>query len=202
MMEVAASDASIGIAGPLVYHHDEPDVIQSAGGEMSRFWRASHYRQNERDDGRLTEPRSVQWISGCALLVRRDIVTGVGALDERFFVYWEETEWCIRAGRAGWRILNVPLARVWHKGVQRESRPKPAVTYYTTRNHLLALSAHGAPLSARLLAWGQIMRTLTSWTLRPKWRERRAHRDAMWRGVTDYLHSRWGPMSAHEPRRK
>lgn len=194
LIGVAASDASIGIAGPLVYHHDEPDVIQSAGGEINRFWQASHYRQNKRDDGSLAGPRTVQWISGCAILVRRDVVTEVGALDERFFIYWEETEWCIRAGLAGWRIVNVPGARIWHKGVQRDYRPKPSVTYYTTRNHLLALSAHRAPVSARLIVWAQIVRTLMSWTLKPKWREKRPHRDAMWRGVMDYLHGRWGPM--------
>ena len=195
LVEVGERDRGIGILGPLVYHHDEPDVIQSAGGQLSPRWEESHVGQNERDTGRFREPRPVNWISGCAILVRREVIDAVGGLDERFFIYWEETEWCIRAAKAGWGIVHVPAAKVWHKGVQRDYRPRPSVTYYSTRNRLLTLSKHDAPLGARMTAWGQILRTLASWTLRPKWRFKREHRDAMWQGVNDYWRGRWGRMA-------
>ena len=119
-----------------------------------------------------------------------------GLLDERFFIYWDETEWCVRAGKAGWRIVHVPAAKVWHKGVQRDYRPKPHVTYYSTRNRLLMLRTHHAPIAARVLAWAQIVRTLTSWSVKPRWRHMRSHRDAMWRGAVDFVHARWGEMPA------
>jgi GT2 family glycosyltransferase len=126
--------------------------------------------------------------------VRRQVIENVGPIDERFFIYWEETEWCVRAGNAGWRILNVPRAKVWHKGVQRDYRPKPTVTYYSTRNRLLMLSTHHAPAAAWITALVQIFRTLTSWTLRPKWRGMHEHRNAMWRGLEDFVRGRWGAM--------
>jgi GT2 family glycosyltransferase len=113
-------------------------------------------------------------------------------LDERFFYYWEETEWCLRSTRAGWRILHAPQARLWHKGVQRDYRPKPSVAYYNTRNRLLVLAKHRAPLYTWLVVWGQIARTLTSMSVRPKWRASRSHRDAMLRGTIDFLRQRWG----------
>ncbi len=194
LMSVAASDPRIGVLGPMVYHHDEPTVIQSAGGRLGPYWISSHLGQNEVDRGQFREPRPVEWISGCAILVRRAVIEQVGPFDARFFLYWEETEWCVRAAKAGWRIVHVPAARIWHKGVQRLYRPRPAVVYYSTRNRLLTLSKHAAPLPARLVAWGQIVRTLTSWTIRPKWRHLREHRDAMWSGVRDYLAGRWGGM--------
>jgi len=194
LIEVGESDAAIGVVGPMVYHHDEPEVIQSAGGRLSRRWEGSHFGQNEPDVGQFPAPRGVDWISGCAILLRRAAIEQVGLLDERFFYYWEETEWCLRAGRAGWRIVHVPAARLWHKGVQRNYRPPPSVTYYDARNRLLLLHQHRAPLVARATAWGQLLRTLTSWSVRPRWRHQKDHRDALWRGIRDYLRGRWGRM--------
>lgn len=194
LVEVGESDPVIGVVGPLVYHYDEPEVIQSAGGGLTRRWEGFHFGQNERDEGRFREPRTVEWISGCAILVRRQVIESVGMLDERFFIYWEETEWCLRARQAGWRILNVPAAKVWHKGVQREYRPRPSVTYYNTRNRLLMLLVRRAPIRAWVAAWVQIGRTLASWSIKHKWRDKRAHRDAMWRGVVDFVRHRWGRM--------
>jgi GT2 family glycosyltransferase len=194
LVNVGESDPRIGIVGPMVYHHDEPDIIQSGGGKLSRYWQGWHIAQNKPDLGQFYQPHDVDWITGCAILVRRAVIDEVGMLDVRFFYYWEETEWCMRAGRAGWRILNVPQAKIWHKGVQRDYHPSPSVTYYATRNHLLMLAKHKAPPIAWFVAWGQILRTLTSWTVRPKWRSMHQHRDAMWHGAIDFLHQRWGQM--------
>jgi GT2 family glycosyltransferase len=195
LVATGESDARIGIVGPMVYHHDEPSIIQSAGGGLTRRWRGFHIAQNEPDTGRLREPHDVRWISGCGILVRRGVVEQVGGLDERFFIYWEETEWCLRAGQAGWRIVHVPSAKLWHKGVQRDYRPKPSVTYYSTRNRFLMLRARRAPLAAWLVAWAETARTLISWSVRPKWRHKREHRDAMWNGVVDFARGRFGARS-------
>jgi GT2 family glycosyltransferase len=176
----------------MVYHHDEPNINQSAGGRLTRFWDAHHLAQNQPDEGQFTEPHPVDWISGCAILVRRSVIEQVGMIDARYFYFWEETEWCLRAKRAGWRIVHVPQSKLWHKGVQREYRPKATVTYYATRNRLLTMAKHGAPFPARAMAWLQIARTLTSWTVKPKWRGMRDHRRAMWRGAADFVGGRWG----------
>jgi GT2 family glycosyltransferase len=186
------SDPRIGILGPMVYHHDEPGVIQSAGGHLTPWWDSRHIGQNVPDSGQYAGPHAVDWISGCAILVRRGVVQQVGPIDPRYFYFWEETEWCLRAGRAGWRVLHVPAARLWHKGVQRDYKPKPTVTYYATRNRLLTMAKHHAPLHVRAAAWLQIARTLASWTVKPRWRHMREHRHAMWRGATDFVRARWG----------
>jgi GT2 family glycosyltransferase len=192
LVAVSESDSRIGMVGPMVYHYDEPDVIQSAGGLLGPYWESIHIAKNEVDTGQVNEPHLVEWISGCGLMIRRDTVEQVGLIDVRYFYYWEETEWCLRAGKVGWRIMHVPAARMWHKGVQRNYSPKPSVTYYSTRNHLLTLAKHHAPLKAWLFTWIQILRTITSWTVKPKWRYMHEHRNAMWRGLVDFLHRRWG----------
>ncbi len=192
----AARRSKTGIAGPMVYHFDEPTVIQSAGGSLSQYWESNHIGQNEPDAGQYAT-RPVDWISGCAILVRREVIEQIGMLDERFFYYWEETEWCLRTSRAGWEIWHVPPARLWHKGVQRDYRPGPNVTYYNTRNRLLMLQKHQAPLKVKFHAWLQTWRTLLAWSVKPRWRMMRPHRDAMWQGMNDYLRQRWGMRPAN-----
>jgi len=194
LVEIGESDPQIGIVGPMVYHQDEPTVIQSAGGRFGPYWDSLHIGKNEPDQGRFHAPHAVDWVSGCAILVRRDAIEQVGMIDERYFYYWEETEWCLRIGRAGWRIMHIPQAKLWHKGVQRDYQPKPSVTYYATRNRLLTLAKHHAPLWVWVHVWSQLLRTLTSWSLRPKWRHMLDHRNAMWCGMRDFLRCRWGQM--------
>lgn len=192
MIQAAVQDPQIGVVGPMVYHYSEPKTIQSAGGRLDRFWQSTHIGENETDNGQFSSPREVDWISGCAILVKREVIAQLGALDERFFYYWEETEWCLRAGRAGWRALHVPQALLWHKGVQRDYDPSPNVTYYQTRNRLLALQKHHAPPLVWVYTWFQLARTFSSWSIKPRWRHMRAHRDALWQGLQDYRRQRWG----------
>ena len=192
LIEVGESDPQIGILGPLVYHHDEPAVIQSAGGILGKYWESIHLGKNEPDQGQFVEPHIVEWISGCAILVRREAIERAGMLDNDYFIYWEETEWCIRIGRDGWKIIHVPQAKIWHKGVQRNYQPSPSFTYYGTRNHLRTLSKHGAPMRAKVYTWFQLLRTLVSWTVRPKWQDKKKNRDALWWGIFDFLQKRWG----------
>jgi GT2 family glycosyltransferase len=193
LCRVGESDPAIGIVGPMVYHHDEPGVIQSAGGRLGRNWKSWHLAQNERDEGQFENVQTVDWLTGCALLVRRQVIEQVGPLDERFFYYWEEVDWCLRAARRGWRIVHAPKARLWHKGVKRDYRPAPSVSYYNTRNRLLLMMKHQASFGAWFSAAMDLMRTLVSLTIKPRWRSSRQHRDAIFWGATDFLRHRWGP---------
>jgi len=196
MIRVGESNPKIGILGPMVYHYDEPEIIQTAGGIITKNWAGIHLAQNEKDQNQYTKPHPVEWISGCAILFRRAAIEEVGMLDARFFYYWEETEWCVRTGKAGWNIIHVPSAKLWHKGVQRNYQPNPSLFYYDTRNHLLLLYKHQAPLRAKTYTWFQLLRTLISWTIRPKWRSKKEHRNALWRGMLDFQRKRFGKMAS------
>jgi GT2 family glycosyltransferase len=78
---------------------------------------------NERADKLMLEgawshdrPRRVDWAVGAALLIRREAIQAIGGLDERFFMYAEDLEWCWRASRRGWEIWFEPSALVRHVG--------------------------------------------------------------------------------------
>ena len=88
----------------------------------------------------------------------------------------------------------LPKARIWHKGVQRNYHPKPSLMYYKTRNWFLFLLKHKAPLRVWLAAWIRFFRTVVSWSIKPKWRSKSEYRDAMLRGMLDFLRRQWGKM--------
>ena len=192
LVRAGDSNPRAGMLGPLIYYGDEINIIQTAGGKLDKFWIARHLGQNESDQGQFSKPQTVDWLSGCALMVRRSVIEQVGNFDERLFMYWEEVDWCLSAREHGFELLLAPQAKVWHKGVQRNSQPQPAVTYYSVRNHFLVLEKHRAPFGVRWYTWAQTLRTFASWSLRPKWRHMREHRDALGQAVSDYVFGRWG----------
>jgi GT2 family glycosyltransferase len=59
--------------------------------------------------------RAVDWVSGCALMARREMIDEIGLLDEGFFMYCEDVDWCYRAGKAGWEVLYAPRATIIHE---------------------------------------------------------------------------------------
>jgi GT2 family glycosyltransferase len=167
-----------------------PDFLSQAGGLIDRQRGSTRMiGLGEVDRGQFGQaPRPVDFVTGCALLIRLSLVERIGLLDERFFAYFEETEWCVRAARAGYKIIHVPKARIWHKISPEARAASPMVHYYMTRNRLLFLQA----ARAGWRAWGHTLfldylRTLSSWSLRPKWRGQRAQRNAMALAIWDYF---------------
>jgi GT2 family glycosyltransferase len=195
LVDAAQAGPAIGIAGPTIYYYERPDVIWSAGGAVD--WQRGSTRMvglNERDVGQFGQmPRAVDFLSGCAMLVKHTVLQHVGLLDERFFAYYEETEWCVRAKRAGFEIVHVPLAHIWHKISPEARAGSPMAHYYMTRNRLLFLKATGAGPQAWLhTLFAEYLRTLTSWSLRPRWRHKKEQRRAMLWAIHDAWRGRWG----------
>jgi GT2 family glycosyltransferase len=96
-------------------------------------------------------PIEADLVSACALLVRREVVEQVGLMDERYFIYFEDLDWALRARRAGFKCLVVPDALVWHgdsattMGDRRA--PRPMFYYYYMRNNIHFVQEHGSLLA-------------------------------------------------------
>lgn len=195
LVEAVESNPDAGIAGPMVYYYDRSDLIWSAGGAID--WRRGETWMvglGTPDAGQFgIVPREVDFVTGCALLVKRAVVEQVGLLDERFFAYYEEGEWCVRARRAGFKIVHVPQAKIWHK-IPLDARSRsPLVHYYMTRNRLLFLKATGVgPRVWVHVLLGEYLRTLVSWSVKAQWRHKRPLRMAMLRAIADAGRGRWG----------
>jgi GT2 family glycosyltransferase len=196
LVAAAEENLAAGIVGPMIYYFDQPNVIWSAGGGVD--WGQGDTWMiglNEEDRGQFGKsPRPVDFVTGCALLVKMSLVEQVGLLDPRFFAYYEESEWCVRAAHSGFKILHVPQAKIWHKISPNAREASPQVHYYMTRNRLLFLKLTGAGLPMQLRTLLLYGRTLLSWTLKPKWRHKAAQRRAMVQAMADYVRGRFGKM--------
>lgn len=192
----AAQNGQFRIAGPLIYYHQQPKIIWSAGGEID--WRRGSTRMvgiGEQDTGQFgNTPYAVDFLTGCALLFHRQVLEQIGPLDERFFAYYEEAEWCVRAKRAGYTCWLVPQAKIWHKISSEAREASPTVHYYMTRNRLLFLKLAQVGIFSWLAVLGEYGRTLLSWTLKPKWRHKSAQLRAMLQAILDFSRGRFGKL--------
>lgn len=117
-------------------------------------------------------PRNVDWVSGAAMLVRRVAVTEVGGMDEAFFMFNEDVDWCRRMNQAGWSVDYVPAAEtVHHIGASRgESTNRVIIERHRGMIHYMR-KHHPAPRALDALAAFLIMaraRLLVALNRRPR----------------------------------
>jgi len=86
-------------------------------------------------------PISVDWVSGACMLVRRDAIEEVGLMDERFFMYWEDCDWCRRLRMKGWKVIYHPgMGSIIHR-VGKSSRKRPLFSLYHFHRSAILLYA-------------------------------------------------------------
>lgn len=143
MVKIAEMDPVIGMVGSQIFHLGQRDKLLFAGGKIN--WLGGWCIHDTRH-GLEEKPRDADFITGCSLLVRRDVVERVGMLDESFFLYFEDTDWSIRAKKAGFKLVVAFSSIVWHKETGSVGRRSPTHEYYVTRNNLLFMKKHAEPL--------------------------------------------------------
>lgn len=98
-------------------------------------------------------PARVDWVSGASLLFRTELLDQIGLLDQGYFLYYEEVDYCFRARQAGWQCWHVPESRVVHligqsTGVTRRANPSRRPSYWFDSRHRFYLKHHGALYAA------------------------------------------------------
>ena len=136
-------DPGAGAAAPLICFQRPPGVIWYAGGRCApALGLAAHrgLRQPDRGQYRRVEPTG--YLTGCCLLATRATWERVGLLDERYFIYAEDADWCLRARAAGIRLLFVPAARLRHKVSASSGAASPWKIYQRSRANLTLFARH------------------------------------------------------------
>jgi GT2 family glycosyltransferase len=144
-LEAGIQIPDVGVAGPVITTTSPPMRIESAGIQYSMTTGRLHHI----GDGQLGAPnapnvfRVVDAVSGCAMLIRREVFDAIGLLDESYFFGFEDVDFCLRARRAGWTTVCAREAVVRHQGNATIGRRSPRRVYFATKYHLQLASTHG-----------------------------------------------------------
>lgn len=140
MIEILHSRASDKVVTtPKMYYFSKPNIIWYAGGEIDyKSGEIRHIGLNKIDAEKYSIERTCSFVTGCCVMLHRDLFEKVGALDECYFMYGEDVDYSIRLKNAGIDILFIPDAKLWHK-VGGSSVTSKLNIYYDTRNKLFLM---------------------------------------------------------------
>ncbi len=147
LVETALAHPKSAFVGPLIYYADRPSVIWSAGGAVS-YWTGHirHLGLREEDAGQYADVQKVDYVTACAVLASAEAIRVVGVMDEAYYMYNEDTDWCVRARDAGFDVLFAPSARIWHKvSMSSGGGLTPFKIYNRLRSTLRFFSLHARP---------------------------------------------------------
>ncbi|MFH1084904.1 MAG: glycosyltransferase family 2 protein, partial [Chloroflexota bacterium] len=130
LVRTATSAPDVGIVSPMIYWADQRSRIWALGGRDRRWLPFPRdVGRNEFDRGQYLQPLAVDYATGCAMLLRREMLQRVGLFDPAYRMYYEDADLSVRARRAGFRLFAEPRAKMWHL-ISSSARRQAATTVY------------------------------------------------------------------------
>ena len=141
------TDERIGAVASICYYADAPATVEAWAGARVNLWVG--YGRNS------TQPQPDDWfhsLHGASMLIASEAIADAGLLDEGFFLYWEDTEFCLRLRKKGWRLAAAADSRVLHKVNASTGGNLVIIDRYGTASCLRMLRLHSpAPFLALIL---------------------------------------------------
>jgi GT2 family glycosyltransferase len=190
------------ILSPRINYMDRPEVIWYSGGRLD--WRMKTYHIDQGAvNRRITRPIVAEWATGCAMLFSSEVARHIGAMDERYFLYLEDVDWCLRARQQGVSVYCIPQARILHRvSTSVKKLARNHVDYYSWRNYYLLVKKHGR-LWQRIYATADLtlrfIKTGLRLALYPSYRQDASYQ-ARTRGLVDFVRGCFGeaPLDAEK----
>lgn len=194
IINFAYSDEKIGILSPKILFHPLRSLIWSAGTFLDKRFLMGYLRgYKDEDVGQFNSPAELDYVTGCAMLIRAAVVLDIGFLCNDYFAVCEDLDYCARAKDAGYKIQYVPDSVVWHiESASSGGHEAPQYVYYQTRNYYLFHSRRADNmiqlLSAHSYYFAWITKRFFSCLIRGRWRTSLG----ILYGVTDAVRGRTG----------
>lgn len=144
-----------GIVGSIIRADGPNSPILHGGAYVDLLRGRCSHLPNDSDMERVTSLRTRSpFVTGCSVLLTRELIDDIGLLDEQYFLYWEDVDICSRALRNGWRVVVAAEAVVYHGHSQSLGDGSSLKGYYSARNSLLYFyKNHPAYLPFAILWW-------------------------------------------------
>jgi GT2 family glycosyltransferase len=143
LIETARRSSEIGVVGAKIYYFGSSGTLWYAGGRFNiRKAIAVHDGMKRKDSPEFNIERETDFVTGCCLLTKKNVIEKIGTLDGRFFMYYEDSDFCIRARKAGYSIIYQPRAVLHHKVSSSAEWDSPLYLYFNLRNKILFVTKH------------------------------------------------------------
>ncbi len=184
MIEIQKKTGAIIV--PKIVYADHPDTIWCAGGSFSKvIWKPVQRGINQKDTGQYDQSMKCSFANGCSMLLSGKLIRKLGLLDEQFFLYYEDTEYSLRARQKGVPIWYCAKALIYHKvNGSTMGNEKPDNAYYITRNWLICNRKYMENRFTLFLCYFIINRLV--WLLIWFMKNKRGNMAAVAEGIKDY----------------
>lgn len=143
----SSNQTNVGILGPKIYYanfKNKKNIIQSAGFMINLYLGKflSVEQLNKSDKKLINIAQNVDFVTGACLLIKIEVIRQIGLLDKKYFLLFEDADWCLRAKQAGYLVVYIPQSVIRHKTSQSFKRERVSQVYYYTRNLFWFESKH------------------------------------------------------------
>lgn len=137
LVETSQSDPKIGIAGSILIDYVNRDKINYSGGGIN-WLLAKHYRRSSP----INQVKKTTIVTGCSMLIKKEVIEKIGLLDDDFFAYFEDSIYCLKAQKAGYHCVCDPRSIVYHKEQGSTGHKSKIYTYLMSRNRILYVNKY------------------------------------------------------------
>jgi GT2 family glycosyltransferase len=171
LVRAAHDHPRAGVLVPRIYYHEDPRRVWAAGARLAPFPpRVKMIGRGRRDHARYSRPRSLEYATGCALLIRREALEAVGGFDPVYWpAYQEDYDFSARVVKAGWEIWYVPAATLTHKETRSGQRTGARTKAYNLGKNTVPLYLRHMRFPLASL-WAYVAWVVARETLKLNWR--------------------------------
>jgi len=118
LVDYMENNKNVGIVGPAVCEYYDKNIVQSTGAKINLAKGNVPLINYGKKYSNITKSKVIEcdYISGACLLFRKDLVNEIGYIPESYFLFYEETEWCLKVKRRGYKVVCLPNSKIYHKG--------------------------------------------------------------------------------------